>query len=207
MLERTRQLWEKQRQSVGDRQGLFGVVADAIDASTVLYAGSYVDLTPSLLWPSVTSVDTDRRAARFFADTEGITELLDEMRPGAGRHSVRFIHDDYSNDLDLGENSVDLLISLYAGFVSEHCTRYLRPGGFLLVNPSHGDAAMASIDDRYQIHGAVLENRGDFTLQTRDLDEHLVPRKDVEITVESLHGLGRGVPYTTPAFAYLFRRV
>lgn len=54
----------------------------------------------------------------------------------------------------------DLLISLYAGFVSEHCTCHLRNGGLLLVNSSHGDAAMASIDDRYRLVGVVSSRAG-----------------------------------------------
>ncbi len=37
------------------------------------------------------------------------------------------------------------------GFVFEHCTRYLRPVGWLLVNPSHGDVAMASINPEYSL--------------------------------------------------------
>ena len=43
-------------------------MASFIDAERALYPGSYVDLAPSFVWPSVTYVDTDRRAAQFFAD-------------------------------------------------------------------------------------------------------------------------------------------
>ena len=44
-------------------------------------------------------------------------------------HSVRFIEADYSDSLDLDDGAFDLLVSLYAGFVSEACTRHLRVGG------------------------------------------------------------------------------
>jgi hypothetical protein len=207
VLDRTRRLWEKQRQLVGDRRGLFAAVADAVDVKTVLYPGSYVDITPSMIWPSVTYVDIDRRANQFFADEPGVQELLVESGIGAGRHHVRFIHADYSRDLPLDEDSSDLLVSLYAGFVSEHCTKYLRRGRFLLVNPSHGDAAMASIDHRYRFHGAVVFEAERWRIATADHHAYHEPRRDVDITIEYPHETGRGVAYTTSPFAYLNQRV
>jgi len=44
-------------------------------------------------------------------------------------------------------------------------------------------------------------------LRTNDLDEYLVPRRDVEVTVALLHETGRGVAYTKSPFAYLFELV
>jgi hypothetical protein len=72
MLDRTRALWKKQHDLVGDRVALFSAVADAVEANSVLYAGSYVDLTPAFIWPSVTFVDVDRRANQFFSDRDGV---------------------------------------------------------------------------------------------------------------------------------------
>ncbi len=207
MLERTRRLWEKQDRLVGDRWGLFTAVAAAIDARTVLYPGSYVDIAPSFIWPSVTYVDVDRRAEQFFADKDGITDLLTEHGVISDHHAVRFIHSDYTSDLGDPELSFDLLISLYGGFVSEHCTRYLRPGGFLLVNSSHGDAAMASLDPRHRLSGVVVADADCYSVHTDELDRYLVPKRDVEITIELLHETGRGIAYTRSPFAYLFERV
>lgn len=207
MLEQTRQLWEKQDQAVGDRQPLFAAVADVVGALNVLYPGSYVDLAPSFIWPSVTYVDVDRRAKKFFSDEEGVQRLLAERGVDPSEHAFRFLHADYQEPLALEDGSFDLLISLYAGFVSEHCTRYLRPRGFLLVNPSHGDAAMASIDDRYQLAGVVTFRSGAARIETTDLDRYLVPKRDVAITRDELHRTGRGVAYTTAPFAYLFQRI
>ncbi len=173
----------------------------------MLYPGSYVDIAPSFIWPSVTYVDVDRRAGRFFADEGGVSELLVEHGVDPDHHAVCFVHADYTDDLDLADRSFGLLVSLYAGFVSEHCTRYLRPGGFLLVNPSHGDAAMASLDSRFRLRGVVVSRSGRYSVQATDLDTYLVPKRDVEITAEFLHETGRGVAYTKSPFAYLFERV
>ena len=207
MLERTRRSWEKQDRHVGDRQALFSVVAESVPAPKVLYPGSYVDLAPSFVWPSVTYVDIDRRAAQFFGDEDGVQQLLAEHGVDPTTRAVHFIGTDYSEPLDLDDGEFDLLISLYAGFVSEHCTRYLRIGGTLLVNPSHGDAAMASIDSRYRLTAVITARSGQYAVSSGELDTYLEPTRHVEVTTESLHASGRGVTYTRSPFAYLFERL
>lgn len=207
MLDRTRRLWEKQNQHVGDRHRLFAAIGRAVDASTVLYPGSFVDVAPSFVWPSVTYVDVDRRAEQFHADEAGVAELIDENGADSTSCAVRFIRADYQQPLDVADGSVDLLISLYAGFVSEHCTKYLRGGGMLLVNPSHGDAALASIDSRYRLHAVVTARSGRYSVSTKDLNSYLVPKRAVEVTSDLIHETGRGIAYTKSPFAYLFERV
>lgn len=192
---------------MGDRRPLFAAVAVAVEAVDVLYPGSYVDLTPSFIWPAVTYVDMDRRAGQFFADVDGIDELLEAHGADADLHEVHFLHADYEEPLNLDTGSFDLLISLYAGFVSEHCTRYLRRGGFLLVNSSHGDAAMASIDPAYRLSAVVTHRSGRYRLSSTDIDSYLVPKRDIDVTKELLHDTGRGVAYTKTPFAYLFQRL
>ena len=205
---RTRKLWEKQRTAVGDRVPLFSAVADAAPkVATVLYPGSYVDLTPSLVWNSVTYLDNDRRADRFFNDRAGIEQLLTEHDVDAGKHQFQFIHGDYTDVHELQDESFDLLISLYAGVISKHCTRFLRIGGCLLVNPSHGDVAMASINAKYRLRAVVIETDASFSVSEVELDRYLVPKRDVEVTAELIEETGRGITYTTAPFAYLFERI
>ncbi len=200
-------MWEQQDRHRGDHHRLFTAVAAFIDAERVLYPGSYVDLAPSFVWPSVTYVDVDPRAGRFFADEAGVHELLVEHGAEPTSRSVRFIEADYTDPLDLDEGEFDLLISLSAGFVSETCTHHLRVGGTLLVNPSHGDAAMASIDPRYRLQAVVTSRSGEYAVDARHLHTYLVPRHDVEVTKAWLHARGRAVAYTRTPFAYLFERV
>ncbi len=202
----TRELWAVHDHHEGDRLRLFAAVAGAVDADTVFYPGCYVDIAPSFVFPSVTYLDTDRRTPGFFADHEGIRDIVAE-HDGPSAPDIEFIHADYTAALDLPEQHFDLLVSLYAGFVSEFCTPYLRIGGTLLVNSSHGDAAMASIDPRYELSGVVIARSGDYRVSTTNLDTYLVPKKPSIITVDSLHESGRGVAYTRSPFAYLFTRV
>lgn len=201
----TRQLWDKQNQHPGDRLRLFTAVSRAVDVTSALYPGSYVDIAASFAFASVTYVDSDSRAARFFSDATGVDEIVVQHGPVGEERSWDFIGADYTTDLGLSDASFDLLISLYAGFVSEPCTRYLRPGGWLLVNPSHGDAAIAAIDPRYRLVGVVQSRSGRYSVSDRNLDSYLIPKRDVEVTADLIHELGRGVAYTKSPFAYLFQ--
>lgn len=207
METRTERLWAGQNRHDGDRTRLFGAVAGAIEASSVLYPGSFVDVAASFVFPDVVYVDMDRRAEQFFADTDGVQEIIAANQVDDVERSVRFVASDYQEDLGLEPASFDLLISLYAGFISEHCTEYLRIGGSLLVNPSHGDAAMASIDPRYRLQAVVISARQDYRVVTDDLNRYLQPKRDEPITADRLRELGRGIAYTVPSFAYLFERI
>ncbi len=204
--EVTQKLWDKQNQHPDDRFRLFRAVGKVIVPKTVLYAGSYVDVAPSFIFPNVTYVDMDRRAKRFFEDEVGVKELVQAKDTAAPNVQFSFIHSDYAR-LSLPEQSFDLLISLYAGFISEYCTKFLKLGGHLLVNPSHGDAALASLDARYQLAGVVISQSGDYRVLQANLADYLQPKKAVEVTRELLFSTNRGVAYTRPAFAYLFERV
>ena len=76
MKPKTKQLWDKQDRHPGDRWRLFRSIADAYHPKKVLYPGSYVDVAPSFVFPDVTYVDVDRRAAAFFEDMEGVQEII-----------------------------------------------------------------------------------------------------------------------------------
>jgi len=206
MEPKTAELWAKQDQHQGDRWRLFRAVAATIDARTVFYPGCYVDITPSFVFDSVTYLDSDERAPKFFADTDGVAEIVANHN-GPAEPDIAFIHGDYADRLELPDEHFDLLVSLYAGFISEHCTQHLKVGGTLLVNPSHGDAAMASIDPRYELSAVVISRSGNYRVDANNLDAYLIPKKAQDITTDSLHASRRGVGYTKSPFAYLFTRV
>lgn len=201
----TRATWSQYRESIGDRSSLFAAVAAAVPVERALYPGSYVDLSPSTAIGSVTYVDTDARAARFFATAELVrAELAGRCSPGAGQE-VRFLREDYTRPLDVPDGSVDLLISLFAGPVWEHTCRYLRPGGWLLANTSHGDASLAALDPSLRLVGVVQHRDERYRLVTDGLEEHLIPRRPDAAEADRIRSTGRGIAYTRTAFAYLFQ--
>lgn len=205
MKPKTQALWEKQDQHKGDRWRLFQAVSAALPARRVIYPGSYVDVAPSFVYDDVTYADMDKRAAAFFSDAEGVRQIICDH---GGNVSGRFVfaHGDYRS-LDMEPDSFDLLISLYAGFISEPCGRFLRIGGHLLVNSSHGDAALAALDPRFKLKAVVSSANGRYRVTDQNLDSYMVPSKQQTITRESLMKSGRGIAYTKSPFAYLFERV
>lgn len=205
MKNKTKALWEKQDQHKGYRWRLFQAISAAVPASRVLYPGSYVDIAPSFVYDDVTYADMDKRAAAFFADTDGVKQIIGDHN-GNVNGRVAFEHGDY-RALELEAESFDLLISLYAGFISEACGHLLRVGGKLLVNSSHGDAALAALDLRFELDAVVISTRGYYRVTNRDLESYMVPKKAQMITVDSIKASGRGIAYTKSPFAYLFRRV
>jgi len=197
--------WAQYRESIGDRSGLFAALVDTWPIERVLYPGSYVDLSPSTACRSVTYVDTDRRAERFFADRDLLrAELAGSTRPGAGVE-VAFLPDDFTQPLSVPDHSMDLLVSLFAGPVVEHCRRYLRPGGWILANTSHGDASLAALDPSLLLVAAVHHRDGRYRLVTHGLEQYLVPKRPEAADPDLIRSTGRGIPYTRTAFAYVFQ--
>ena len=197
--------WSSYRASIGDRSELFTALVDAWPIRRALYPGSYVDLSPSAAIASVTYVDTDRRAARFFAQPDLVAaDLAGRCRPGAGEE-VTFLAADYTLPLPLTAERFDLLISLYAGPVWEHCRQHVAEGGLLVANTSHGDASLAALDPDLRLEAAVLYRDGRYQLDAEGLDRYLVPKNAQASDSESIRRSGRGIAYTRSAFAYVFR--
>ena len=189
-----------------ERLDLFQQLAERYSIESALYPGSFVHITPSLVYPVTTYVETDARAKAFFADP-AVYAFIEEHKTYDREPEVTFHAADYRNHFGELETRYDLLISQYAGFVSQPCKRYLKIGGLLLANNSHGDASMASIDEDYVLVAIVHCRGGEHRLSEHDLDAYLIPKAHIAITREYLEELGRGVGYTKSASSYIFRRV
>lgn len=189
-----------------ERLGLFILIAERFGCRSALYPGSFAHVTPAFVFPLTCFVDRDRDAARFFA-LPGLRELVERRKVYSEEPRIRFHECDYEEGLAEAEASYDLLISLHAGFVSQHCKRYVKVGGILLVNNSHGDASMARLDPDYALAGAVSRRGERFRLAETDLESYFVPKRERSITREYLEKTRRGVAFTRRAYAYAFRRV
>lgn len=189
-----------------ERLGLFTLMAERYAGRRALYPGSFTHVTPAFVYPLTCFVDTDRRAARFFADP-AVHDYVNRRKAYPEEPSIRFHRADYTEGYPEVEESFDLLISQYAGFVSQHCKRYLKLDGVLVVNNSHGDASMAWLDPDYALVGAITRRGERFSLAETDLASYFVPKRDLEVTREYVMRTRRGVAFTRRAFAYAFRRV
>jgi len=188
------------------RRGLFDALAAWRSWERVLYPGGFIHVTASFVFPSVVYVDRDRRARHFFSQMGSVLSFVETYKAYRNAPEIGFHGASYESEFEEPEKSFDLLISLYAGFISKPCRRYLRVGGILAANNSHGDAGLASINPDYQLIG-VVQGRGDRLRVVEDgLDDYFKPRKETRVTEELLRRLNRGIAYTKTAPAYLFRR-
>jgi hypothetical protein len=188
-----------------ERLGLFRWVVERYDISTGLYPGSFVHITPSFVIPTVVYADSDKRAARFFADP-GMLELVRGKREYEQEPEIRFHPGDYATSIDEPDDSFDLLISQYAGFISRACKRYLKVGSHLVVNNSHGDASMAALDPDYRLVAVYRRRSERFTFSDDDLDSYMIPKSGTAPIEAELERTMRGPAFTRSVAGYVFKR-
>ena len=197
------ELYAQYHISKGDeRLQLFEILRDAYAVQSCLYPGCFVHVTPAFTFPRVAFVDTDRRARTFFEDLQ-TTVFVESRKQYAETPEISFFAQDYAEELPIGSD-FDLLLSQYAGFVSEKSKRYLRRGGLLVANDSHGDASLASLDRDFRFVAAINRSGDRFWFSRSPLDEYFVPKRKVDVTRELLYGTRRGVGYTRSAADYVF---
>lgn len=189
-----------------ERFDLFEIVADKLKVQRALYPGSFVHITPSFVIPDVVYVDSDEQAKQFFGKLE-IYKLIAERKVYPQEAKVTFYFADYRKDFNEPSKNFDLLISQYAGFVGQFCKPYLKTGGFLLANNSHGDAGLAAIDNDYQLKAVFSVSNGKYRFSEKNLDEFFIPKSSIQITKEYLERLQKGIGYKKTADVYLFQKV
>lgn len=189
-----------------ERLNLFRQLHEQYGGTRVLYPGSFVHVTPSFVYPEVVYVDNDPEAKKFFANPANydfVTKRKHYVEPA----SITFHAVDYQTGIDEPDQSFDLLISWFAGFVSLYCKRYLKIGGLLLVNDSYGDGTMVSLDTDFQLIAVGNQTDGKYTLTDMYLDTYFVTKADTVITQEWVMKHLRGFKFRRMADVYLFRRI
>ena len=187
-----------------ERLDLFQLLAEKYQIQRVLYPGSFVHVTPSLIFPDVVYVDNDNSAKKFFNNSK-FREYVAERKSYHQEPRITYHCADYRNGFDEEDGKFDLLVSQYAGFVGQYCKRYLKKGGLLLANNSHGDAGVAALDEQYQLIAvAHLRNRK-YQISEIKLEDYFAPKTSkVKITKEYLLELQRGIGYKKVAAVYVF---
>ena len=189
-----------------ERLDLFEIIADRFNVQRALYAGSFVHITPSFVFPDVVYVDNDKQAKQFFGKPE-IFKFIARRKMYPQEAKVTFHFADYRNGFDEPFETFDLLLSQYAGFVGQHCKPYLKTGGFLVANNSHGDAGLAAIDDDYQLKAVFSVRNGKHRISETNLNEYFIPKSQIQITRAYLEKLQKGIGYKKTAGVYLFQKV
>ena len=194
--------YEEYQKKIGNRKELYKVVATRYEITSALYPGSHIDITPSLVIPRVVYVDNFKGTIDFFKKMELIEEYINENKEYEVPCDIVFIGQDYTEDLNI--EPVDLIISQYAGFVGKATKNYLRSGGILLSNDSHGDATIARFDKDFEFIGTIgWDNR----IINDKLDDYFLLPRNRSVDLEKVYHKMKGPKYKLTAENYLFRKI
>ena len=127
-------------QSTGfERKGLFELIKKQFNPETVLYPGCLVHITPSFYFKHIVYVDKCRQSIDFFNHPANVSSLIDQYKTYREIAYWKFINKDFTQELDLRENSFDLLLSLFSGRLIEFCEHYIKPNGLILTTSLFSD--------------------------------------------------------------------
>lgn len=199
-------LYKEYMQKVGDRSQLFELLGKKFTIGSAIYPGSHIDITPSFYYRRTIYIDNFKKTEKFFAKPDLLNYII-KNKNYEEDPIVKFYSKDYRKQIKEIVNHFDLLISLYAGIVSKYCKKYLKQGGILLVNNSHGDASMANLDSDFKLIGIINRSNKKLYYNQKNLETYFIPKKEREITEEYLERTMKGIGYKKTASFYLFRKV
>lgn len=189
-----------------ERQEVFEALKEKYEIESVIYPGSFVHITPSFVFPKAVYIDSDNAAKRFFSNMELVKEIVESRKVYNQETNIEFIGQSYNTPIPVRKESFDLLISHYAGIISQPCKKYLKVGGLLLVNNSHADAGVAHLDNDFKLIATINTNRKNLISEDK-MTSYFIPKKEQEITIESLTISQKGIGYTIKANLYIFKKV
>ncbi|WBX74903.1 hypothetical protein PG911_09555 [Tenacibaculum ovolyticum] len=189
-----------------EREEVFSALREKYGIKNTLYPGSYVHITPSFIFPTTVYVDCDKGAKFFFNDMKIVKEIIESRKKYSQESNIEFLGKSYNAPLSLEEESFDLLISHYAGIISQPCKKYLKTGGLLLVNNSHADAGVASFDTDFKLIGTINIHRKKL-ISEDNLETFFIPKKKQNVTMETLISTQKGIGYLKTADLYIFKKI
>lgn len=188
--------------SIGDRTNLYKNVVDAFQIKSALYPGSHIDIMPSFVISDVTYIDSFKGTIAFFKEMNSIYGFIEKNKVFDGDFKLNFIGGDYRERFEI--EKVDLLISQFAGFIGQETKRYLKKGGILLCNDSHGDATLAYCDEDYEFVGVVNPSN---EIETQNLNSYFQFARKRPIDIQKVKETMKGPKYKESAENYLFKKM
>ncbi len=186
-----------------ERRMLFEKLKEAYAPEKGIYPGSFVHITPSFYIRDMTYVDSDKRVSKFFSD-KNVLRYIEANKNYCENALVRGLQADFSGDLPIEEYSFDIMFSFYAGFISRSCKKYLKNGGILVCNNSHGDASIARTDGDYTLAAVIKRSGNRFTITEKDLDSYFIKRDGSPIDTNKVLDKMTGENFTKKGYAYVF---
>lgn len=185
---------------IGNRKEIYQMVQKEYGIKSALYPGSHVDITPSLVIPSVTYIDNFKGTIKFFQSNDEIIEFIRANKTYSEEIELVFKGEDYTKVIL--DRKYDLIISQYAGFVGQATKKYLKKDGYLLCNDSHGDATLAYFDDDYELVGVINTK---WKITTTNLEKCFKPINGKDVNPDEVKSKMKGPKYKHPCENYVFR--
>lgn len=158
-----------------DRLHRFRILKQNYTITSVIYPGSFIHITPSLVFPITTYIDTDDETRDFFYDP-AVFRYIEQNRAYTDMPKVTFYHADYRTIISDELQRYDLLISQHAGPVSSHCIDYLIKDGILLVERDNDDEVNALQNERLILTGCFRKVKGNTHMPEKLLNYYLLRR-------------------------------
>ena len=160
----------------------FNILKEKFFPNNVLYAGSWIHITPSLVFPRVVYVDLFSKMKKFFNNPE-VVSYITKNSLMKNKPEIAYHQSDYNKDFKESKNSFDLLISLNSGFVSQACSEYLKKDGLLLANNEHFDAIRAYVDPKFKAIG-IFKKSNKLIETKKAVETYFITKQGLPMTLE-----------------------
>ena len=190
-----------------ERAELFESIKDEYGCSTVLYPGCSIHITPSFYFQHVVYVDISETAKEFFQDNQSILSIVNSNKKYKQSAYIQFIHSDYTKELPVRENNYDLLLSIYAGGITESCKKYIKPGGIIVSNNHQNDAQQALKDSSIRLEALIHRKSKKYHIENCTGEKMLEALQEHSMPSKSMKNSSSGLKYVDNEYYYLFRKI
>jgi len=189
-----------------ERLGLFELIKEKYGCETVLYPGCSIHITPSFYFHHVVYVDISEQAKDFFSDEKNISSIVNSNKKYRQKAYIKFLNCDYTKNLPLREESFDLLISVYAGGVTQTCSKYVKRGGIIVSNNHQNDAMHALKDMSLELEALIRRKGRKYHAESAASEDLPKILKERKIPSDNMKKSSTGLIYTDNENYFLFRK-
>jgi len=189
-----------------EREGLFKLLKDEYNCSTVLYPGSSIHITPSFYFQHVVYVDISETAKEFFQQNQILLSIVNSNKKYRQSAYIQFFHCDYTKKLPLRENNYDLLLSIYAGGITESCTKYIKPGGIIVSNNHQNDAQQALKDPSIKLEAVIRRKGKKYHIENSTGEKALNALQKHSVPLRSMKSSSSGLKYMDNEDYFVLRK-
>lgn len=117
-----------------ERIELFKAINERYHPMTVLYPGSSVHISPSIIFQNTTYVDPSQLSSEFFQSMERVKEFVSREAQYRQKPFIRFLNSSIEDCAEIDLELFDLVFSAFSGNLIKPSWKYLNNGGIYISN-------------------------------------------------------------------------